>query len=65
MTALQAHDMATVARICLTYYDKVYQHALEQKNSEKVRTLILNHPDLSAQAQQLIQALNHHFHPKT
>lgn len=45
LEALQANDFATAARIALRYYDKTYQHGLENNPSKDIRKLEYDHGD--------------------
>ena len=53
LEALRADDFATAARIALHYYDKTYQHGLENNPSSDIRLLEFAHGDPAAIAKEL------------
>ncbi len=53
--ALQINDFAAAARIALHYYDKTYQHGLENSLSKDIKHLTFEHGNPAEIAQHLIQ----------
>lgn len=53
LEALRADDFATAARIALHYYDKTYQHGLENNPSSDIRLLEYAHGDPADIAKEL------------
>ncbi len=54
LEALAADDFATAARIALHYYDKTYQHGLENNPSSDIRLLEYPHGDAAKIARDLV-----------
>ena len=59
LEALENNDYATAARIALCYYDKTYQHGLDNSTSTHVKHLIFNHGKPAIIAQELIKLKLH------
>lgn len=55
LEALGADDFATAARIALRYYDKTYQHGLDNNPSEDIRILEYKHGNPGRIAKDLLQ----------
>ena len=53
LEALQADDFATAARIALYYYDKTYQHGLDNNPSPNIQLLEYPHGDAAVIAKEL------------
>ena len=53
LEALRADDFATAARIALHYYDKTYQHGLDNNPSSDIRLLEFAHGDPASIAKEL------------
>lgn len=58
--ALEEGDLETVAEICLQYYDKCYQFALERKDSsDKIDLVHIKWNNSAKETAQVLQQLNH------
>lgn len=58
LEALQADDFATAARIALHYYDKTYQHGLENNPSPDIQLLEYTHGEPADIAKNLVETLD-------
>lgn len=56
LEALEANDLKTACEICLTYYDKSYDHGLQQRETETVKKYIFENIDADLIASEIKQA---------
>jgi tRNA 2-selenouridine synthase len=61
LAALHEQDYHTASRIVLRYYDKAYQHGLEQRSPGQVHVFPLAQDDPPATAQALLRYANNHL----
>jgi tRNA 2-selenouridine synthase len=54
LEALQSGDFAQAAEIALVYYDKTYQHCLDQNHAPQIHRLVFEHADPERIAAQLL-----------
>ena len=62
---VEADDFATAAAIALRYYDKTYQHCLDENTSPEIRQFDFETGDAAEIAQRLRQMLDQHTAPIT
>ncbi|MHB8260403.1 MAG: tRNA 2-selenouridine(34) synthase MnmH [Bacteroidia bacterium] len=55
LLALDEGDLRTCCRICLSYYDKSYQHGIEQRTPTSVKQITFDNLDIDLIAKQLIK----------
>ena len=58
LEALDAGDLAEVARITLNYYDKAYRYGLEQRSEKQIIRLEIDEGDANIIAEHCIQRVN-------
>ena len=54
LDALSENDLRTTCSICLSYYDRSYDHGIQQRNPATVHQLSFNQLDIDTIAQQII-----------
>jgi tRNA 2-selenouridine synthase len=55
LLALEENDLKTTCRICLSYYDKSYQHGMEQRAKTSVEQIDFDALDIDLIANQLVK----------